>query len=116
MITRSRQEPGCFAVIFDRVVKRKGNLYVDPGCHYTGNQPPLSVSAREFGRVFTIPAAAQSTRISFFIHPAAIPAGSAVLIFVEGTLSAVPGKDGWTTFADGFTLVRIGSRPSRCVV
>ena len=77
------------------VVKRKGNLYVDPGCHYPGNRPPLGVSAREFDRVFTIPTA-QSSRISFFIHPAAIPAGTAVLSLPKAPCQLC--------------------RPSRCVV
>jgi hypothetical protein len=98
------------------VVKRKGNVYMAPACRYNGNEPPFDVSARDSSRVFSVPPEAQSDRISFLIHPAAIPAGTAVLIYVEGTLSAVPDKTGWSTFADGFTLVRIGSYLGRCVL
>jgi hypothetical protein len=92
-------------------VRRKGNLYVAPVCRYTRNGAPLRVSPRESQRVFTIPSDTQSSRISLFIHPAAIPTGTAVLIWIQGTPPLEQHQDGWSNFADDFALVEIGHLP-----
>ena len=87
------------------VVAKPGSSVTSyPACSYNPPGPELSPSA--FNKVFSFapPAVEAQGEISFMIHPAAIPRGTAVFIEVNSG----PAGGGSTSFGDAFTLIDNG--------
>jgi hypothetical protein len=89
------------------ILNPKGSVTEYPACTYVTTGPPLKVPYRLFNKVFSFPPAAAISEFSFIIHTAAIPAGTAVLIDVEGPPPGArhPLEYG---FGSSFQLIRNG--------